>query len=91
MPDITTSFGLLQAVGMGAGLLVILALRARRYATDLRKSYIPLWLAACVGLAIMSIVEQGHDIEAIALPMLVVVIVPVALALGVGHWLRPQP
>lgn len=90
MPDITTSFGLAQALGLGAGFLVFLAIRARRYATDLRKSYIPLWLAACVGLAIGSVVELGHDIEAIALPMLVVVIVPVALALGIGHWLRPR-
>ncbi len=90
MPDITTTFGFAQALGLATGLLLFLMLRARRYRTDVRKTFIPLWLAASVGLAIMSVVEQRHDIEAIALPMLVVVIVPVAVALGIGHWLRPR-
>ena len=81
MPDVGTIFGSGQAVGMGCGLLLFLGLRAWRYRTDLAKSFIPIWLACCVGLAICSIVEAGVDGMTVAVRMPVIFALPCLAAL----------
>ena len=57
MPDIGTTAGLGQMIAMGVAFLAIIALRCRRYGTDLFKSFIWIWSAACVGLGIAAVVE----------------------------------
>lgn len=58
MPDIGTTAGLAQMIAMGVALLAIVALRCRRYGTDLFKSFIWIWTAACIGLGIAAVVEM---------------------------------
>jgi hypothetical protein len=57
-------------IGMGFGLLLILTLRARRYGTNVARSFIRIWLAACIGFTIYSIAERGIDWHLIPLPLL---------------------
>lgn len=66
MPDIATSFGIAQSVGLGIGLLLFLALRGRRYHSSLPSAYAPLWLAVCIGLAVYSHAERDIDLTHIA-------------------------
>jgi len=81
MPDIETGFGVAQATGMGFGLLLVLTLRAWRYRTDVAKSFIPIWLACCIGLTIYSIVEVGVDGMTVAARMPAIVLLPGVAAL----------
>lgn len=67
----------MQAIGLGVGLLVVLALRGWRYRSDITTSYVLLWLAACIGLAIYSIVEAGLDSAVVAARLPIIFGVPV--------------
>lgn len=91
MPDIGTIFGSGQAVGLGFGLLIFLGVRAWRYRTDVSKSFIPIWLACCVGLAIYSIVDVGVDGMTVAVQMPVIVALPCIAALVLRRFMmRPS-
>lgn len=81
MPDIGTSFGSGEAAGLGFGLLLFLGLRAWRYRTDVAKSFIPIWLACCIGLAIYSIVEAKVGGMTVAVQMPAIVVLPCIAAL----------
>lgn len=83
MPDIGTSFGIAQAVGLGFGLLLIIALRSRRYGTDLFNSFIWLWTALGIGLGIYASVELAMPLpDAVARTALIYAIVAVAAWFG---------
>ncbi|MEQ1688051.1 MAG: hypothetical protein ABL874_05715 [Sphingopyxis sp.] len=88
MPDISTAAGLGQMIGMGFGLLLILTLRARRYGTNVARTYIPIWLAACIGFAIYSIVDRGIDWQIFIMPLLANFAVPSLVALFLARRMR---
>lgn len=83
MPDIGTGMGLMQMIGMGLALLAIIALRSRRYGTDVFKSFIWLWTAVCIGLGVFSTVELAMP-PAQAAPRAALVFVVVAIAAWLG-------
>lgn len=81
MPDAATTFGSAQMMGIGFGFLLIMWIRARRYGTNVARTYIPIWLAACIGFAIYSIVDRGIDWRVFALPLLANFALPSLVAL----------
>lgn len=87
MIDISTWQGMAQAVGMGMALLAYIALRSRRYRTDVVNAFVPLWLAVGVGIGVYSSVELGLESSAIALGLPVILLVPVIAALAARQWL----
>ena len=83
MPDMGTGTGLLQMIGMGLALLAFIALRSRRYGTDLFKSFIWLWTALCIGMGVYGAVELAMPpTDAVARAALIFVIVAVAAWFG---------
>jgi hypothetical protein len=87
MIDISTWQGVAQAVGMGLALLAYLALRARRYRTDVVKAFMPLWLAVGVGIGVYSSVELGLTNGEIAMGLPVILLLPILAAIAARHWL----
>ena len=81
MPDIGTTAGIAQMTLMGLAFLAIIALRCRRYGTDLFKSFIWIWTAACVGLGVAAVVELH-----LALPNAVVRAALVYLLVAAAAW-----
>ena len=88
MPDIMTNFGTAQFAGIGCGLLLIIALRARRYGANLLTSYLPLWAAVTVGLIVYATVEQGQAVGPVLPRALATFAVPSLLCLLIHRWMR---
>jgi hypothetical protein len=87
MPNIATSFGVAQSIGIGFGLLLFTALRARRYHSKLARTYVPIWLAACIGLAIYSSVERHIDLTHIAYVVPLIFLLPALSSLLLGRFI----
>lgn len=88
MPDAATTFGSGQMLGLGFGFLLFMWLRARRYDTNVARTFIPIWLAACIGFAIYSIVDRGIDWHIFILPLLANFAVPSLVALFLARKMR---
>lgn len=88
MPDILTDFGTGQMMGFGCGLLLIFWLRARRYAGSIMPLYAIVWLAACIGLAVKSVMEDGQVLSAILPRLSIAAIVPLVLAMLIQRRMR---
>lgn len=83
MPDIGTSAGLAQMMAVGVAFLAIIALRCRRYGTDLFRSFIWIWSAVCIGLCVAAVVEL-HLSPLDAAARAALVYLPVAAAAWLG-------
>jgi drug/metabolite transporter (DMT)-like permease len=90
MPDLATYFGIAQSLGFAIGLLLFLALRARRYHTSLPRTYIPLWLLACIGLTIYSMAERHVEPERLVLLIPLIFALPAAASLLLGRFVGKQ-
>jgi hypothetical protein len=90
MPDMGTGTGLLQMIGMGLALLAFVALRSRRYGTDLFKSFIWLWTALCIGMGVYVAVDLSMPPADAAVRATLVFAVVAAAAWVGSRIMRPR-